>query len=170
MLFFCPGDMISYFFLFFFIFIKECKENYPQNIICKSQIKKQTRLNASEKSLDFDWGLEDSDLRTPTWGLRLEDSDLRTPTWGLRLEDSDLRSPTWGLRYEDSDLRTYSNSEFQFRIPIPNSNSEFQFRIPIPNSNSEFQFQFQFWIRINVRKWLQLRLWPWTEELDLYWD
>ena len=29
-----------------------------------------------------------------------------------------------------------ANSEFQFRIPIPNSNSEFQFRIPIPNSHS----------------------------------
>ena len=38
---FCPGDMISLNNLFFFIFIKECKENYPQNILCKSQIQKQ---------------------------------------------------------------------------------------------------------------------------------
>ena len=38
-----------------------------------------TSLNASVKSLDFDLGLEDSDLRTPTWGLWLEDSDSVSP-------------------------------------------------------------------------------------------
>ena len=38
---FCPGDILSLNNLFFFIFIKECKEKYPQNILCKSQIQKQ---------------------------------------------------------------------------------------------------------------------------------
>ena len=33
-------------------------------------------LNASVKSLDFDWGLENS-----TWGLRLEDSRLEDHQW-----------------------------------------------------------------------------------------